>query len=297
MRDFLHHLFLPRESNNHRAKILHHTSVLVVILLLFVLEFSFSFLHAKRGDILGVRTNIVVSDLLSLTNKKRTENGLSPLQLNEELSNAASQKASDMLAKNYWAHNSPDGTTPWIFIKSSGYEYLYAGENLARGFTASADIVDAWMNSPGHRENMLSSNYKDVGFSVVPGVLTGDETILVVEMFGQERGGNAEVSQSEEEVAQAIAPDTVESRPSQQSSSGKAGAIASSQTQPLFDVKHVTKGISLIILFVFVGTLLLDLIIIKRKNIARIIAHNIDTILFLLVIAATIFIIGNGVII
>ena len=89
-----------------------------------------------------------------------------------------------MFAKNYWAHVSPDGTTPWVFIKSAGYSYVYAGENLARGYNTSQDVVTAWMASPEHKQNMLSSNYQNVGFAIVTGNLTGEDTVLVVEMFG-----------------------------------------------------------------------------------------------------------------
>src|SRR5258706_10350524 len=89
-----------------------------------------------------------------------------------------------MFAKDYWAHIAPDGTTPWSFIKGAGYNYVYAGENLARGYFSASDVVNAWMASPEHRENMLSSKFADVGFSAQNGKLTGEDTVLVVEMLG-----------------------------------------------------------------------------------------------------------------
>ena len=210
------------------------------------------------------------------------------------MSEAASQKAADMFAKNYWAHNSPNGTTPWVFIKSSGYDYLYAGENLARGFTSSTDVIDAWMQSPGHRENMLSPNYKDIGLAVVPGTLTGDETILVVEMFGNRREGAVDIADSRSNSVVVQVPQTVqqEARVEKQSPS-----VASFQTQPLIDAKQVTKGISLVVLSVFFFTFLLDFIIIKRRKIVRIVAHNIDTIMFIFVVITTVIFIGRGIII
>lgn len=297
MRDFLHHLFLPRESNNHRAKILQHSGLLVIIVLFFVLEFSFSLLSVKRGDILGIRTEISVAELLAQTNKNRAENGLAPVQLNDELSSAASQKASDMFAKNYWAHNSPEGTTPWVFVKSAGYDYLYAGENLARGFTTSSDVIDAWMASTGHRENMLSPNYRDIGFAIVPGTLTGDDTVLVVEMFGQKREDVPSVPPARQDVTMAKSP-LQESVPQvqQQSVEGKSG-VASFQTQPLFDVKHVTKGLSVTILFVILLTIVLDILLVERKKIVRVVAHNIDSMIFICIVIITILLVGNGVII
>jgi len=70
------------------------------------------------------------------------------------------------------------------FIKSSGYTYALAGENLAKNFTDSGGVVNAWMASPTHRDNILKSGYRDVGFAIVNGVLNGEETTLVVQMFG-----------------------------------------------------------------------------------------------------------------
>src|SRR3989344_978032 len=127
MKEFLHHLFLPRESNNHRAKILHHKSILFIIAILVIGHFSFLSISKNFSDILGVATNISSRDLFLLTNQKRQEKKLPLLVLNDTLSQAAGLKAKDMFEKNYWAHNSPGGTTPWVFIQKSGYEYIYAG--------------------------------------------------------------------------------------------------------------------------------------------------------------------------
>src|SRR5205809_2536905 len=104
MKDFLHHLFFPRESNNHRSKLLHHDSLLIVItsLLLFI-SFSLVVQH-KYPQVLGISTNISPIDLLTFTNQKRQENGLAPLQMNTQLTQAADQKAHYMFEKNFWAH-------------------------------------------------------------------------------------------------------------------------------------------------------------------------------------------------
>lgn len=143
-----------------------------------------SFVRTNYPSVLGTYSNISQDALLSITNQKRQEAGLPPLNLNGALSQAAAGKAADMFAKDYWAHIAPDGTTPWVFIKGAGYNYVYAGENLARGFTTPSDVVNAWMASPSHRENMLSSKYSDVGFAAETGRLSGEDTVLVVEMFG-----------------------------------------------------------------------------------------------------------------
>jgi len=88
-----------------------------------------------------------------------------------------------MITNNYWVHYAPDGTTPWLFIVSSGYQYKTAGENLAKGFDTSSGVVAGWMESPTHKANVLG-DYTDVGFAVTNGILMGSETTLIVAMYG-----------------------------------------------------------------------------------------------------------------
>ncbi|MCX7996229.1 MAG: CAP domain-containing protein [Patescibacteria group bacterium] len=181
--DFLHHLFIPKEHNNYRAKAL-HLHILASYLLFFVaLSFIVSQVSSFQ-NVLGYATDITRERLFALTNQQRQSVGLTPLKYNEKLSIAARKKAEDMFARNYWAHYGPDGTTPWSFILESGYKYEYAGENLAKNFMFSDGVVDAWMESPTHRENILRKEYTEVGFAVVDGMLNGEETTLVVQMFG-----------------------------------------------------------------------------------------------------------------
>src|SRR4051812_32889841 len=124
MRDFLHHLFFPRERNNHRAKLLHHDSMLLVIVFFFFVASVVNFSQKNYPSVLGISNLISVQDLLTLTNQRRLEHGLAPLSANPQLAHAAQLKATDMFAKNYWAHVAPDGVTPWVFFKKSGYDYL-----------------------------------------------------------------------------------------------------------------------------------------------------------------------------
>ncbi len=311
MRDFLHHLLLPRESNNHKAKLLHHSSILFLILFLFLAKFFFTSVEEHRPDILGVSANISPEELLIYTNQKREEKGLAPLVLNPELAVAASRKANDMFTKDYWAHNSPDGATPWIFIKGAGYEYAYAGENLARGFSTSSDVITAWMNSPGHRDNMLSPNYKDIGFAIIPGKLTGDETVLVVEMFGSKYAAD-----TKKEVSSVS--DGLDTKPVGIASSGNQGQhtnpvsdtrpspvispiqlplhslVASVRIEPLVNSDSFLKKIASFILIVLLFIFVLDIIIIEKKKIVRIVSHHIDHVIFLFVIFITILMIGGG---
>ncbi len=137
----------------------------------------------RAPQVLGVAT-FSAQQIIDLTNAKRVQNGLGPLTYNGQLAAAAAAKAQDMFSVNYWAHNSPLGRTPWSFITGAGYRYIYAGENLARDFNDAGSVVDAWMNSPSHRENILDANFKEIGVAVASGKLTGVDGILVVQMFG-----------------------------------------------------------------------------------------------------------------
>lgn len=185
LRKIIQNLFIPHEHNNYRAKTLHIDFLTFYLISALVLTFTFKTIYARSGDVLGFATDITIDKLYQLTNQERVKNNLPTLTFNEKLTAAAQKKAEDMFAKNYWAHYSPDGKTPWDFILSSGYQYEYAGENLAKNFLFSQGVIDAWLNSPSHRENLLRSDYKEVGFAVVNGVLNGEQTTLVVQMFGR----------------------------------------------------------------------------------------------------------------
>jgi hypothetical protein len=127
-----------------------------------------------------------IQSLLDDTNTQRINNGVAALALNGLLDNAAQAKANDMAARDYWSHNTPDGQTPWTFMDAAGYKYQLAGENLAYGFATAADTLTGWMNSPGHRANILNGGYTEVGFGYINIANyqgTGPET-LVVAMYG-----------------------------------------------------------------------------------------------------------------
>lgn len=280
VKEFLHHLFIPRQSNNHRSKILHHKSIFVAIVVLLLLQ-AISF-PIKRNfpDTLGTATDISAQELLLFTNKARYENKLPPLVINDTLVKAAALKGKDMLAKNYWAHYSPDGTTPWFFFDESGYKYTYAGENLARGFNNTEDVVKAWLASQTHRENVLSPKYRDVGFAVLEGKLNGEKTVLVVELFGSKEVTIAKENTLQEPVLG-------------QKTAGESSMSIS--RAPIIDSRFFAWNISLSIIALFIVILLLDMIIVYRKKIIRLVGHNLDHIFFLSVIAmlVTIFVRGN----
>ncbi|MBI4050659.1 MAG: CAP domain-containing protein [Candidatus Doudnabacteria bacterium] len=129
--------------------------------------------------------NLIGSGIVFWTNQYRTENGLPELNENVELNAAALTKAKDMLNRQYFAHVSPTGEDASDLSKAQGYEFVLIGENLASGnFAGDADLVQAWMESPGHRENILNTRYQDIGAGVVRGQFEGQTAWLAVQIFG-----------------------------------------------------------------------------------------------------------------
>jgi hypothetical protein len=171
---------VPNKNNSYKAYLLRKTAIVIYSIVLLLVN-SF-------GGVLGIEqvqaSTITPENIIALTNAERTNLGLPTLSYNAQLSSAALAKANDMFEKQYWDHFGPNGETPWQFIRGAGYTYVYAGENLAKGFKTSEGVVEAWMASPTHRANIVSSNYRDIGVAVVEGTLQGKQTVLVVQMFG-----------------------------------------------------------------------------------------------------------------
>jgi uncharacterized protein YkwD len=123
--------------------------------------------------------------IIQWTNKQRIERGLPQLKENSELNSSAALKIQDMLAKQYFAHISPDGTSVGDLVKSVGYEFIAIGENLALGdFENDEKLVQSWMASEGHRANILNSQYREIGVAVFKGEFKGRLTWLAVQHFG-----------------------------------------------------------------------------------------------------------------
>lgn len=142
--------------------------------------------YTPRHGTLAYATEMSQQSLLDATNSERTTHGKTALKINSTLSQAAQLKANDMVARNYWSHKTPDGQEPWVFFSKAGYSYLKAGENLAYGFATGRDTVTGWMNSPSHRDNLLDSEFVDVGFGYANSDnynKAGQETIVVA-MYG-----------------------------------------------------------------------------------------------------------------
>ncbi|HOD01166.1 MAG TPA: CAP domain-containing protein [bacterium] len=291
---FVYH-FLPREDKKKRADLLDNKAILIYCVLIVFVSVVFRFVPKFAPGVLGYASNITISDLLKYTNQKRKENGVPPLKLNAELSAAAEKKAQDMFKDGYWAHVAPDGTEPWDFILDEGYDYIYAGENLAKNFSNSKEVVEAWFKSPSHKSNLIGANYDEVGFAVVNGVMDGYETTLVVQMFGRPRqpsmlatvgdekglpGENKASAEGIEPASESLgesvsSPEQENSQETPSSEVGKEEYLAEgsylvqSNANPAIDITTATKTVSLAF-GIFVSVLLaLDIIYSRKKGIRK----------------------------
>lgn len=115
--------------------------------------------------------------ILKLVNQERSKQGLSPLTLSEKLTSIANTKAKDMADKNYFSHQSPTYGSPFDMLKHFGVSYSYAGENIAAGQKTAKEVMNSWMNSSGHRANILNKNYTQLGVGYVQGGQYGTEWV------------------------------------------------------------------------------------------------------------------------
>lgn len=148
-----------------------------------------TFVATKVQTVLWLSSDWLVGTVLPAvvidqTNNERVDLKEKPLRRNDLLDKAAQLKAEDMAKNHYFAHNSPRGVTPWHWFDVVSYQYSHAGENLAIHFTDSSAVVDAWMNSPAHRANIVNGSYTEIGVGTAEGEYEGFKTVFVVQLFG-----------------------------------------------------------------------------------------------------------------
>lgn len=185
MKELFKRYFIPHEGNDYQPDLLQKGAALGILTLLLL-----TFAVTNIQSILLISSDtfssaILPAVLIDLTNDNRENGSLSELSHSALLDQAARLKAEDMAAKSYFSHQSPGGETPWYWFERVGYEYAYAGENLAVHFSDSDKVVDAWMRSPGHRANIMSGNYTEIGIGTARGEYKGTPTVFVVQLFGR----------------------------------------------------------------------------------------------------------------
>lgn len=129
-------------------------------------------------------STVLPSVVVELTNEERADVNAAPLRRNATLDEAARLKAEHMARNEYFSHYSPSGVSPWYWFDEAGYVYAHAGENLAIHFTDSSEVVEAWMDSPTHRENIVNGQYTEIGVGTAKGEFDGYDTVYVVQLFG-----------------------------------------------------------------------------------------------------------------
>ncbi len=130
--------------------------------------------------------DLTIQGVLNWTNQARRDNGASPLlRASSVLNEVAAKRLQDMFDKQYFAHVSPTGVNPSDLATKAGYTYIAFGENIAMGIYADdQDLVDAWMHSPHHRDNILNRHYHELGVAVGHGMYQGKDTWIAVQNFG-----------------------------------------------------------------------------------------------------------------
>lgn len=324
MTSTLAHLFTPHHTNNYRARILHPAGLTVLVAVFLLAQTWVRLLEyaptLPGGLVLGYASDITASQTVDDTNNERAKLGLAPLHVSAVLNQAAVAKANHMFAQNYWAHIAPDGTTPWVFIKDAGYNYSVAGENLARDFDTTGAMVQAWMDSPTHKENIVNNKYTEIGVAVVNGTLEGVETTLVVQMFGKPATGLAQTSNTgasdqidmilepaDEQTMPVGAPAAVLGEdlgnPELAQNPVDVSALGVSLTAPnsrssaesmILSPLVITKAVSAAIVILMLFVLLFDLIVMKQKKLPRRVGKNWAHITILALLLLFVMVVAQG---
>lgn len=194
MKNWLKKFFVPNALNDFKPHALQRAALVGMMALVLI-----SFSVANLQSILWVSSEWLVSTILpavvtDATNSARAEEGKSPLVRNPTLDEAARLKAEDMAENSYFAHWSPAGVSPWHWFSEAGYSYVHAGENLAVHFTDSTTVVDAWLESPTHRENIMNAKYTEIGIGTAKGEYEGYDTVFVVQLFATPAAASAPVA-------------------------------------------------------------------------------------------------------
>jgi hypothetical protein len=293
----LSHYFIPQEKNNYRADILKNGFLILLVGIYLLNQSLIKYLTISRPGILGYSSEITAQKVFDQTNNERVKAGLPPLKYNSVLSESAAKKAKDMFADNYWAHTAPDGTTPWDFLKSVGYKYSVAGENLARDFYDTESLLKAWMNSPTHKANIIHSKYQEIGIGVVNGTLGGIKTTLVVQHFGTPiiSVASKDTPSTNDKPSSLQPEEVITIADNQPVVSPDTSVLSQNQEKPINPLK-ISKILGVLIFGLIIVTLFIDGYITLKKGINRMTGSTVSQIGFLLVILLFILYQQQGVI-
>lgn len=154
------------------------------------LSFLFALFVASAAFGLEIpnENEITAENVIRLMNEYRSAEGLAPLSADTRLTQAADDRMRHMEEEAFWSHESPSGVTPFIWLRTRAYDFQTAGENLAAGFETARVLVESWMESPGHRENIMSGDFEDCGIAIIEGSTRGPAIgKSIVVLFGKKR--------------------------------------------------------------------------------------------------------------
>ncbi|HVS78763.1 MAG TPA: CAP domain-containing protein [Candidatus Saccharimonadales bacterium] len=175
--------------------------------------------HHPFGRVLSYSTSMSVNSLLTDTNAARNAHGVPSLSLSHKLDAAAQAQADDMATRDYWSHDTPEGSPPWTWVTDQGYAYEKLGQNLAAGFSDEQSTVDGWMASAPHRENLLDSSFTQVGFGYANNAnytaAGGGPMTIVVAFYGEPQVLGASTTQPTSENGPTALAASTESTPPQ----------------------------------------------------------------------------------
>ena len=179
-----------RKAGHHKQSKHYHKAYwpyIPVMLFVIGLGVILNSFWTPNKQVMGASDDFTAAKLVENTNEHRHRHDLVALTLDPKLTSAAQAKAEDMARRNYWSHSTPDSQPFSSFIINSGYQYQAIGENLAYGFNNAGQVINGWMNSEEHRENILSKNYQNVGFGVAssPDYLGKGPAVIVVAEYGE----------------------------------------------------------------------------------------------------------------
>lgn len=281
----LSHFFLPHPETHKKAHLLSFQAFAVYIIFFLLLSSTFKIGYKQAPGVLGVSSAVDQQEIIRLTNIERGKNGLGPVSEDARLNAAALAKAQNMFEENYWAHYSPSGKDPWGFINGSGYKFSYAGENLAKSFYDSDDVVSAWMASRTHRENILNSHYENIGIAVMEGTLNGEKTTLVVQEFGTPVDTAIAANPPAGEVQSIQAPSV-----SQTLVASEKFIFEDALTDPYL----AFKAAGLFLLFGLFILIVLDLYIVRRRAVYRITSRHLPHLALISVASSVLFNLSPG---
>jgi len=281
--------FIPHDGNEHRPHILRDSNIRNIVALIIFLEiFTFLIPTLTHINMEGGMAAVLPGVLSAFTNDKRQSQNLAILVVNPVLNQAAEMKATDMATKSYFAHTSPEGKTPWYWLEKVGYEYQYAGENLAVNFSDSKDVTNAWMASSTHKANIVKGNYTEIGTGIASGIYEGKKTIFVAQVYANPLLEKTETQSTKKSVlpGQGVEVKTIEKIPNSVNTKEPTNVLGAEVVvspdsannvevkpvqqpafwQKLFTSPRNTTNVILLIVFGVIAVTLLLYIIVKARQ-------------------------------